>query len=452
MTRRVGRAGTDALTGLADRGRLERRARRLLTGERHGDPTRRAVLIVDLDHFKHVNDTLGHAAGDAVLVEVAARLERAARPGALVARLGGDEFLVLSAALPPGDDGSSLAGAVRRSLVPPVRVDGVGLRVGASVGVALEGRDGHDLVELMRVADRAMYADKARPGAPAREEAAADPTLGPDLRAALERRDGSGALGLHHQPQVGWDGTVNGYEALLRWSHPRRGLLLPRDVLPVARAEGALTALTLHAVARALTDHAALAAAARPADPPTGLAPDAPTVSVNVAARDLLVDGFVDDVASLLAAASAPPGCLLLEIAEPAPHPRPAVQALFAALDALGVGVSIHEFGAGAASLAPLAGYAGVRELKLDPALTRAVATDPAAARLVAATVGAAHALDLAVVAEGVEDPGVVPRLRDLGCDRLQGFLVAAPLPPDEVAAWLDRWRAGGRPQALLGA
>jgi EAL domain-containing protein (putative c-di-GMP-specific phosphodiesterase class I) len=236
---------------------------------------------------------------------------------------------------------------------------------------------------------------------------------------------------LHHQPQLGWDGVVRGFEALVRWRHDDLGLLPPRRFLPAAERAGLLSEVTTRVLQLALTDHAALGA----------LCPGA-TISVNVPARDLLSQEFLPALARTLADTGVAPGVLLLEVAEPAPYPVPAVVELFGALGRLGVGVSLHEFGAGHSSLTALADSPGLREVKVDPTLVRRMTGDTGAERLVRAIVHAAHGLEVEVVAEGVEDAATVAAARRLACDRVQGFWFSAPLPLAEVGDWHARWLA----------
>ena len=432
-------ATTDALTGLGDRAALARHAARLESVEEV-----HALLVLDLDGFKAVNDTVGHAAGDAVLREVGRRVGEVAGERGVGVRLGGDEFALLSGPLagPASAAAEQLAHRLEASIARPVRTQGVELSVRASVGVALHRRDGHGLEQLLRAADQAMYAAKAARGRP--PGAVRLPELPDvpedDLAADLARAVAAGELELHYQPQVTWAGAVSGVEALLRWPHPRLGVLAPRQVLPLAQRHGLTTPLALWTIERALADRRALAA-----DPAAGLGADL-RVSVNIAARDLLGHAFVPDIARLLRAdAPAGPGPaprLTLEIGEPTPHPVPQVVSLFEGLAGLGVTVSIHELGLGQISLAAISRYPAVRELKIDPQLVRQVVDDDATARLVRAIVGAAHGLGVEVVAEGVEDVATVRRLRELGCDRLQGYAVAAPADLVALRSWAAQWPA----------
>jgi diguanylate cyclase (GGDEF)-like protein len=431
-------ATTDALTGLGDRSTLARHAARL-----EGGPAVHALLVLDLDGFKAVNDMVGHGAGDAVLREVARRVAEVAGDDGVAVRLGGDEFALLSGPLAGAHAETAaaaeeLASRLETSIARPVRTQDVELSVRASVGVALHRRDGHGLEQLLRAADQAMYAAKATRGRPPGDVRLPDLPDVPEeeLAADLARAIADGGIELHYQPQVTWSGAVSGVEALLRWPHPRLGVLAPRQVLPLAQRHGLTTRLALWTIEQALADRRALA---------DDLGAEV-GVSVNIAARDLLGHAFLPDIERLLrvdAAGGHRGARLTLEISEPGPHPVPQVVALFEGLGELGVAVSIHELGLGQVSLAAISRYPAVRELKIDPLLVRQVADDEATARLVRAIVGAAHGLGVEVVAEGVEDHRTVRRLRELGCDRLQGFAVTAPTDIAGLRAWAARWPAG---------
>ena len=435
---------TDPLTGLGDRTVLTRHAGRLARGDEV-----RALLVLDLDGFKAVNDTAGHVAGDAVLREVGRRVAEVAGEHGVGIRLGGDEFALLTGPLPLSgpaatDAAEELAQRLRTRIADPVRTEGLALSVRASVGVALHRRDGHGLEQLLRAADQAMYAAKATSGRAGPPDGAVRLPQLPDvpeeeLAADLARAVAEGGLELHYQPQVTWSGAVSGVEALLRWPHPHLGVLVPRQVLPLAQRHGLTTPLALWTIERALADRRALC---------DQLGREL-GVSVNVAARDLLGHDFLPDIERLLRAdglttpgltTTGPTTRLTLEISEPTPHPVPQVVALFEGLGELGVAVSIHELGLGQISLGAISRYPAVRELKIDPLLVRQVVDDDATARLVRAIVGAAHGLEVEVVAEGVEDVATVSRLRELGCDRLQGYAVAAPGDLAAVRAWALRW------------
>ena len=418
----------DDLTGLGNRALLHGRGNQYLTrSEAQGRHA--ALLLMDLDDFKRVNDTLGHDAGDRVIVEVARRLKGAVRESDLAVRLGGDEFAVLAGDLHEPGEAELVAERLATSLRPPVLIDDVQLQVNASIGIAVHGGDGDSVEDLLRAADEAMYLAKAEgPGHWRRRTngSSAAPTtvdLEQQLRAGLP----DDQLVVHYQPQVEADGgQVTGFEALLRWQHPELGLLPPDDFLPTAERCGLMNRLTRMVLDRALEDLQQLRR-------------DAPgaTVSVNISGRNLLSQGLVSDLSSALGRHDVEPSSLVVEITEPAPGPSHAISAALDGLGDVGCEVSIHEFGSGQSSVTALSRHQVIREIKIHPSLAGRVLEDPAAERLVHAMVHTAHSLDVRVVAEGVESAAVADRLRRLGCDRLQGFHVHEPAPLADLAAWL---------------
>lgn len=426
----------DTLTCLGNRRLLHQHALAALSEPTEPDQTR-ALFLFDLDDFKRINDTLGHQAGDRVLVEVARRTRESLGEEHLAVRLGGDEFAVLTAPLPDIQSAERLADRVLAALRPPVVLDEIEISVQASMGIALHDADGTTLEELLRAADQAMYEAKTagpvkwrRNPAGSRHRHAATANLLRELRGALA----SDQLVIHYQPQVdSQSARVVGFEALVRWQHPVRGLLPPKDFLALAERSGLARRITLLVLDQALRDHRRLRA----------LAPDV-SMAVNVSARNLLEHGLLTEIERHLVSSAVAASELTLEIVEPAPHPAPAMRDLFAGLRRLGCQVSIHEFGAGPSSLAALSHYPAVREIKIDPDLVRASADDEESARLIRAMVNAAHGLDVRVVAEGVEDLESVVRLRALGCDVLQGFWVARPASLPDLEAWLADWNRVG--------
>lgn len=421
----------DPLTGMGGRTLLETRGRRVLADAARTGCCHVGLVLLDLDGFKHVNDTLGHQAGDQVLAEVARRTRSQEREHEVAVRLGGDEFAMLVVA----EDEAALerrADALLDALSAPVRVDDVTLTVVPSLGLAVHGVDGRTVGELLQVADEAMYDAKASTAVRWRR-AATDatgqrrPALREELRAAVRTGE---QLRVHYQPQAdGWSGAVTGFEALVRWEHPEHGLLLPEAFLPQAERSDAIVPLTRLVLQRALTDRVAL----------QRLAPGC-SVAVNVSARSMLGHRLLDDLAALLEQTGAPASDLVLEITEPAPRATTEVRGLLESLRELGCRVSVHGFGSAQTSLTALWQYPAVREIKIDPAIVRQVSVDPEAERLCRAMVNAAHGLDVRVVAEGVEEGEVVHRLRAMGCDAFQGYHLGAPMPLEEVGTWVDQW------------
>ncbi|WP_432510505.1 putative bifunctional diguanylate cyclase/phosphodiesterase [Kineococcus sp. SYSU DK001] len=416
-------ARTDPLTGLGNRRALHELAEPLLA--RGGRP---GLLLLDLDGFKDVNDTLGHAAGDDVLVQVAGVLRATAGDAAVVTRLGGDEFAVLVAE--PGSD-AELEVAAKRVLaglsIGGFHAGVVPLDVQGSIGIAVAGPDGHTLGELLQRADVAMYAAKRSRAGVLRYDAASDPhsaggleLLG-QLRTAMEQDQ----LVLHYQPKVSGDGArLLGFEALVRWQHPTRGLLQPADFLPVVERTHLIHALTRWVLLSALRQ----AAAWRTAGLHT-------TMAVNVSAVSL-DPGLLGIVEEALALTRWDPADLVLEITETAIVQDPAgARATVAKLRERGVRIAVDDFGAGSTSLVHLRGLA-VHELKIDRQFVAELVTHPQDDAIVSALIALAHRLGLVVVAEGVETVAAADRLCALGCDELQGFFFARPLPAAQAVAW----------------
>ncbi len=420
----------DSLTGLGHRPMLMDRAPDLLSLAKHKGQLA-AVLLLDVDGFKSLNDGLGHHAGDRILAEMGSRTRACLRPGEVAVRLGGDEFAVM---LGPLEDDTALDDRVTELLAflaAPVRVDDLRVSVGISVGSAVAGPDGRTVEELLRAADQAMYAAKAAgSGQWRRSERPAANADHHRLSEQLRRAVDDSQLELHYQPQVeGWTGAVTGFEALIRWDHPDLGLLLPGQFLPLAERTGLIAPITLFAVDQALEDHARLAR----------MAPNC-SVSVNVSARSMMDAGLLRDLERLLARRGVSPSDLVLEITEPAPRPTPEVVALFDGLRRLGCRVSVHGFGSAQSSLTGLWQYPALREVKIDPSIIQALGTDPETERLVRAMISGAHGLGMRVVAEGVETLDVAQRLRSLGCDGLQGHWIGPPGSLDTLQRWIEAW------------
>lgn len=425
----------DPLTGLPNRlWLLERAWSALDEAERTG--SRAALVLIDLDRFRSVNDTLGHLAGDRLLLQIAERLRAALPRGAEAARLGGDEFAVL---LPVADSTTS-AQRVARSLVSalgsPLDLDGLTLVLEASAGVAVFPDHAREAEGLLRRADVAMYEAKRDRTAVEVYEATRDGNT-PDrlgLLADLRRALDAGEVELHYQPKVGFDGSVSGLEALVRWVHPERGRVSPDEFIAIAETSGLMPRLTEYVLETALAQVATWRSC--------GLMVP---VAVNVSPRDVHSPGFAGAVAARLARHGVPPGALQLEITEHVllEDPQQAADTL-AGLTGHGVKMSLDDFGTGYSSLVHLRRLP-VSELKIDRSFVARLAVDTEDAEIVRCTVDLAHSLGLMVVAEGVEDDETWERLRDLGCDAVQGWLVAAAMPPGETTAWLRAREAPAR-------
>ena len=419
-------ARTDELTGLPNRRALYEKVTSALATAAPDRPT--ALLLMDLDGFKEVNDSLGHHAGDHLLRQIGPRLVPALRSGDLLARLGGDEFAVL---LPDAglDEAEALASRLRALVLEPMTVEGIRLHVGVSIGVAGAPVPAATVEELLRCADVAMYAAKAaRTGV---QVYVPDPRGGTgdrlrtmeDLRSALESDD---EIVVHLQPQVDLrTGAVVGAEALVRWHHPVRGLLSPADLLPAAEQAGLLRPL-----ADTVLDLSLSAAA--------GWWPEREVpVSVNLSAANVTDLDLPRQVAQALVRHGLPAHALTLELVEDTLMTDPERgQRVLRELRRLGIRTSIDDYGTGYSSLAYLRNLPA-DELKLDRSLTHDVATEPRAATIVRHTVGLAHDLGISVVAEGVEDDATAQVLADLGCDVAQGFAIAHPMPVVDFRAWL---------------
>ncbi|MBB5110672.1 diguanylate cyclase (GGDEF)-like protein [Micromonospora echinospora] len=430
----------DALTGLSNRRHLLDEGSAQLT-TRHADGVT-ALVLIDLNHFKEVNDTLGHGAGDRVLIQVAERLRRAARPDDLVARLGGDEFAVLLRGLPAPAVASHRAEALLNALHDPLDVDGMRISVEASGGIAVAPATG-GMPELLRRADVAMYQAK-RAGqrlatyAPARDTADLSRlTLGGELPRAVADHE----FTVNFQPIVDLaSGEVIGAEALARWHHPTHGLIDPLRFLEAVERSGLLPAF-----AEAILDQALIAACSwRDA----GF--DLP-VSVNVSPRSLLDARFPGAVLARLRAHDLPPDRLVLELTETLTLSQlDVVDRVLSRLRDSGVRLALDDFGTGYSSLSLLSRIP-VHELKIDRSFVTAMETTPEAAAVIRSTLDLGRSLNLTVVAEGVESEPQRRALWELGCAAGQGHLFARPLPAAALLASLQRGH-GGRTGALAPA
>ncbi|MCW2667016.1 MAG: putative Diguanylate cyclase/phosphodiesterase [Frankiales bacterium] len=425
----------DPLTGLPNRLGLHERAAALLD---EGLPF--AVLLVDLDDFKDVNDTLGHAIGDELLVLVAARVRALDLPGLFVSRLGGDEFVLL-AQLDGGEQAQRAAEQVHAVLASGFPLDGVTVGVAASIGIALAPRDGTDASSLLRRADIAMYAAKGDGTGSELYSAAIDEhtaerlAMAAELRAALQ----TGALAVAYQPKVDVvTGRVLGVEALARWSHPLRGYIPPDEFVPVAERTGQIGELTRTVLDRALAQCAAWRSA--------GLELD---MAVNLSPMVLRDEAFESDLAALLARYDVPPQALTLEVTEGslmADVER--TTSMLKRLRKLGVHLSIDDLGTGYSSLAYLKRLP-VDEVKLDKSFVLQLATNLDDQAIVRAMVDVGHRLRMRVVAEGVEDVESFALLRALGCDVAQGYWISRPLRGPDVPAWSAAWSSSAAAPGL---
>ena len=424
--RQAHEASHDPLTGLANRILLQERIGSALA-EEHNLTT--ALLLLDLDHFKEINDTLGHAAGDFLLQRVADRLRSLSRRGDLVARLGGDEFAVLLTGLESAEAAAPAAEGLLRLLSEPVEYEGLRLSVEGSVGVACFPADAQDSEELLRRAEVAMYQAKSDRGSWVRYDLERDGSsvhrlaLVAELRSALERDQ----IVVHYQPQADLTtGQIVGVEALARWQHPKRGLLMPVDFVGVAEQSGLVRPFTLRVLDLAVAECARWSALGHPV-----------AVAVNLAARSLLDRQLPHDVAAVLARHSLPPDRLVLEITEStATSELEVVEEVLGRLRRLGVALSVDDFGTGYSSLAFLQRTA-VNELKVDRSFVIGMLSSESDLALVRTTVQLAHSLGARAVAEGVEEPAIAEALRALGCDMAQGYWLSRPVAAPDLRVLL---------------
>jgi diguanylate cyclase (GGDEF)-like protein/PAS domain S-box-containing protein len=421
------RALHDSLTGLPNRTFLvDRLEQALLAAHREGQP--RALLVLDLNGFKEVNDTLGHDQGDRVLQEVARRLRRALRKADTVGRLGGDEFAVLPAGATDTPRAILIAEKLLETLEPPLQLDEHTVGIGTSIGVAIYPEHGEDATTLARHADLAMYvAKRARSGysvyAP---EAASYPPVRPPLIAALGAAIDQLELLLHYQPIVDLrTGAAASVEALVRWGHPRHGLLLPNDFVPAAEQTELIHPLTRWVMNEALRQAHAWRASG------VDLA-----VAVNLSARNLLDPELVDTVGGLLQAWATPPEKLILEITERITLTDQDFEVL-RLLHGLGVRLAVDDFGTGYSTLTYLRSLP-LSEVKIDRSFVTDMITNQDDAAIVQSTIDLGHRMGLTVVAEGVNNAETAEALAALKCDSLQGFYVGRPMPGSEMTAWVE--------------
>ena len=422
----------DSLTGLPNRRLLADRMRRdvaeaLRSGGRVG------LVLLDIDRFKDINDSLGHDHGDELLEQVAERLRGALRDEDVVARLGGDEFAVLLPDVRSVANAERLARRVRQLFIPPFQLGEMSLHVETSVGVACIPDHASDASSLMRTADVAMYSAKHHRTGVAVYDPDEDHSspqrlvlLG-DLHHAIEAPVGESELVMHYQPKVSLEtGGPVGYEALMRWDHPTRGLLLPGAFIPLAEQSGLIHELTRFALTSAITQLARWREAGTPLP-----------VAVNLSAHDVTTTAVVDAIEGLLVEHDVPAALLEVEITETALVADPSrIVPVLERLGALGVHVAIDDFGIGNTSISQLRDLP-VGELKIDR-LFVADLRDGDGERsevVVQAMVDLAHSFGLRVVAEGVEDEQTAATLRRLGVDRAQGFWYSPAVPPEEVPA-----------------
>lgn len=420
------RARTDDLTGLPNR----RAVYEEVPARIDGNAKAGALLLLDLDRFKEINDSLGHDAGDIVLTGVAKRLAQCLSPSDLMARIGGDEFVVFLENT-SREESESVAAHLQESLSEPFGLNGLSLQVNASIGISLLPDHGRDLKGLLRKAELAMYTAKAfRSGhhVHIRDDNRRGEAR---LRALQELRTAltDDQLTLHFQPKIELTtGQVSGVEALVRWNHPERGLLQPADFLPLAEEAGLMNKVTSRVLDLALDQTAAWHTQRRML-----------TVAVNLSASQLIDMDLPNRIGSMLQQRHLPGTALILEITEEVMMPdRNRAREILSRLRDKDIKVSIDDFGTGYSSLAYLRDLPA-NEIKIDKSFVMPMTTDTRAADLVVSIITLAQSAGLTIVAEGVEDRRHLHQLIQYGCDQAQGFYISKPLPLPALETWLTR-------------
>jgi diguanylate cyclase (GGDEF)-like protein len=423
----------DALTELPNRALFQQKLWETIEDRFNDDRDLVAVMLMDLDHFKEINDTLGHHFGDALLQQIGPRLATVLRDEDLMARLGGDEFGILLPNLPDEATAIRIVGRILEELEKPLWVEGLQLDVSGSIGIAIYPAHSRDVETLLRRADVAMYAAKESGAGFELYHPSLDRhspgrlTLIGQVRPALESREFS----LHYQPKVGVkDGRVAGVEALIRWQHPDRGMVQPDQFIPMVERTALLRPLTMYVIDEALRQARTWAE--------QGLALD---IAVNLSTRSLLDPQLPDQVAQLLTHWDVPPSRLTLELTESflmADSGRSL--AVMALLSEVGIHLSIDDFGTGYSSLSHLRRLP-IQEIKIDRSFVINMRADPNDWMIARATVDLGRNLGLQVVAEGVEDPDTLVPLAEMGCELAQGYSLCVPLPATDMTAWLEARR-----------
>jgi diguanylate cyclase (GGDEF)-like protein len=418
----------DDLTGLPNRALFQDRTARLLADRAHNDD-RLAVMLLDLDHFKEINDTLGHHVGDILIRELGQRLQTAVRDGDTVARLGGDEYAILVAGMTSADDAVYVAERMVSALREPFTIDGVRLDVQASIGIAISPEHGTEVETLIQRADVALYTAKEDRGCWSMYSPESDRYTVERLAFLGELRTGleSGQLTVYYQPKSdARTGVVVGMEALARWQHPTRGLVPPDEFIPLAENTGLIGELTVEVLRQALHQVSQWQAAGMRLG-----------VSVNLSARQLTDLDLPRDIDALLQQFGLPPSVLTLEVTESTIMADPSrTMTVLRLLADLGVALSIDDFGTGYSSLSYLK-RVDAHELKIDKSFVMGMSHNSNDAVIVRSTIELGHNLGLRMVAEGVEDAKTWRLLRALGCDVVQGYHLSRPLPPEKATQWL---------------
>ena len=419
----------DSLTGLANRALFHARLRDAIA---HAKRTKQlvAVLLLDLDHFKNVNDSLGHPVGDMLLTQVSERLTACARETDTVARLGGDEFAVIATNITHGDGAAALARKLLDALAAPFTLTRQEVFTATTIGITLFPLDDKEPDQLLKNADMALYQAKAEGrgkyrfyDAKMNARAQARKTLESEMRRALEHHE----FCLHFQPKINtFTGDLTGVEALIRWQHPERGMVLPGEFIPVAETTGLIMPLGAWVLHAACAQSAAWLEMGLPPVP----------VAVNVSAIQFKGADLIDTVTRALDESGIDPACLELELTETAIMDEAEVMTeLLHRLRDLRLNVAIDDFGTGCSSLLRLKKLP-VNKLKIDLSFVRNVTDDPANAAITKTIITLAKNLNLGVIAEGVETAEQFAFLRHHECEEVQGYYISRPLSGDQFAVW----------------
>ena len=428
----------DSLTGIPNRTLLaDRLQQAILAAKREKKSV--TLMMMDLDGFKEINDTMGHHSGDLVLQAVASRLRSTLRQSDTAARLGGDEFAVVL----PGTDSKEtailLAQKILQAVQAPLLLEGRSIDIGMSIGIALYPEQGEDAGTLMQRADVAMYAAKRGKKGYTFYDAEADSysvdrlAMQSELRHAIKQDQ----LVLYYQPKIDFSSDrISGFEALVRWQHPRHGLLLPDEFIPLAEKTGLIKPLTVWVLNQALRQCGEWQRG--------GLSV---TMAVNISASNLLDLQLPEIVAQALKETGAKPEWLELEITETAVMQEPAVAIdTISKLNGMGVRLAIDDFGTGYSSMAYLQKLL-VTKIKIDKSFVTNMNSNESDAVIVRSLIGLGHNLGLSVVAEGVESQEVWDQLKVLGCDSAQGYCMGHPIPQEKMAEWLEQSPWGHKPK-----
>ena len=431
----------DPLTGLANRVLFRDHVERALAGRRRRR-AKVAVLFLDLDNFKVINDSLGHRAGDRLLVEIARRIQATIRVTDVAARQGGDEFTILLARVRGVDEAKASAERVAEALRLPIELDGRSIVIGVSIGIAMADEWDAAADDVLAHADVAMYEAKAHGRG---RFAVFDPSMRirargrlemeAELRTAIEHEQ----FELHYQPIIELASSrISGFEALVRWRHPKRGLLAPMEFIPLAEASGLIVPLGRLITGTACRQLRGMRDA--------GIVGDGLTMSVNVSPRQAVEPGFAAEVGAILEATGIEPAALVLEITESLMlHESSVTDGMLRRLHEMGVQLVVDDFGTGFSALEYFKRFT-VQGLKIDRSFVDGLGRSREDTAIVTATLAFARALGLSVTAEGVETVDQFERLRDLGCAQGQGFLFSRPVPAAEIAGVLAAAQVAGRP------